>query len=142
MTAEPPDMPDGLSRSDPSGPGITRRRCGRGFRYFSSSSEPVTDADIVRRIKALVIPPAWDQVWICPDPAGHIQATGTDDAGRRQYLYHERWREARDERKYDRMLEFGRALPRVRQQLQDHLGGRGLGRDRVLAAGIRLGRVP
>src|SRR5438045_1875365 len=74
MTAEPPDMPGGLSRSDPSGPGMCRRRCGRGIRYFSPSSEPVTDAEIVARIQALVIPPAWEQVWICPDPAGHIQA--------------------------------------------------------------------
>jgi DNA topoisomerase IB len=138
MTAEPFDMPGGLSRSDLSGPGISRRRCGRGFRYLSASSEPVTDAAIVARVKALVIPPAWAQVWICPDPAGHIQATGTDAAGRRQYLYHDRWRAARDERKYDRMLEFGRALPRIRQTVDDHLSGRGLRRERVLAAAIRL----
>jgi DNA topoisomerase IB len=135
MTSSPASE---LTRSDPSGPGISRRRCGRGFRYLDPSSEPVTDPAIRARIKALVIPPAWEQVWICPDPAGHIQAIGTDAAGRRQYLYHPSWRDEQDQLKFDRMLEFGRALPEIRATVLDRLAGRGLTRDRVLAAAIRL----
>jgi DNA topoisomerase IB len=127
-----------LPRSDPGEPGISRRRCGRGFRYFSPASEPVKDPAALRRIKALVIPPAWQDVWICPDPGGHIQAMGTDAAGRRQYLYHERWRAAQDQRKFDRMVEFGRALPGIRRTVLARLEGRGLYRDRVLAAAVRL----
>ena len=127
-----------LSRSDPGGPGISRQRCGRGFRYFSAASEPITDPATRARIKALVIPPAWQEVWICPDPGGHMQAIGTDAAGRRQYLYHERWREEQDRAKFDRMVEFGRALPRLRRTVLDRLEGRGLHRDRVLAAAVRL----
>jgi DNA topoisomerase I len=127
-----------LARSDLGGPGISRRRCGRGFRYFSPVSAPVKDVATLARIKALVIPPAWQEVWICPDPDGHIQATGTDAAGRRQYLYHQRWREEQDQRKFDRMLEFGRALPGIRRMVRARLGGKGLRRDRVLAAAVRL----
>ncbi|MGH3407281.1 MAG: DNA topoisomerase IB [Streptosporangiaceae bacterium] len=127
-----------LSRSDPGEPGISRRRCGRGFRYFSPASEPVTDPATRARIKALVIPPAWQDVWVCAYPGGHIQATGTDAAGRRQYLYHERWREEQDQAKFDRMVEFGRALPRIRRTVLARLEGRGLHRDRVLAAAVRL----
>jgi DNA topoisomerase IB len=85
-----------------------------------------------------VIPPAWEDVWICPDPRGHIQAVGTDSAGRRQYLYHSLWREQRDQGKYDRVRELGAALPRVREVVARHLEGRGLTRDRVLAAALRL----
>jgi DNA topoisomerase IB len=85
-----------------------------------------------------VIPPAWEDVWICPDPRGHLQAFGTDSAGRRQYLYHERWRQQRDRDKHDRVLELGAALPRVREVVARHLAGRGLTRDRVLAAAVRL----
>jgi DNA topoisomerase IB len=135
MTSSPASE---LTRSDPSGPGISRRRCGRGFRYLDPSSEPVTDPAIRARIKALVIPPAWEQVWICPDPAGHIQAIGTDAAGRRQYLYHPSWRDEQDQLKFDRMLEFGRALPGIREVVRSHLDRRGLSRDRVLAAAISL----
>lgn len=127
-----------MKRSDLAGPGISRRRCGRGFRYFWPSSAPVRDPAEVARIKALVIPPAWEQVWICPEPDGHIQAVGTDAAGRRQYLYHEQWRQEQDQHKFDRMLEFGRALPRIRETVLDRLSSRGLHRDRVLAAAIRL----
>jgi DNA topoisomerase IB len=127
-----------LSRSDLGRPGISRKRCGRGFRYFSPASAPIKDLATLARIKALVIPPAWQEVWICPDPGGHIQATGTDAAGRRQYLYHERWREEQDQSKFDRMLEFGRALPRIRRAVLTRLDGRGLHRDRVLAAAVRL----
>ncbi|MGH3382496.1 MAG: hypothetical protein ACRDP6_47985 [Actinoallomurus sp.] len=101
---------DGLVRSDPSRSGIRRRRCGRGFRYLVEAAA-VTDTETLARVKALVIPPAWEDVWICPDPAGHIQAVGTDAAGRRQYRYHDLWRERRDHDKHDRVLEFG---PRCR----------------------------
>ena len=98
----------------------------------------VTDPRTLARIKALVIPPAWEDVWICADPQGHIQAIGTDSAGRRQYRYHDVWREQRDQDKHDRVLEFGAALPRIRQVIGGHLGSQGLNRNRVLAAAIRL----
>ncbi len=127
-----------LSRSDLTAAGIRRRRCGRGFQYLGPGAEPVRDPGVLDRIKALVIPPAWEDVWICADPDGHIQAVGTDSAGRRQYRYHDLWREQRDRRKHDRMLEFGAALPRIRATVSRHLAGRGLGRQRVLATSIRL----
>jgi DNA topoisomerase IB len=141
MTAAPAiatEVPSALGHSDLDGPGYRRRRNGRGFRYFAPGSEPVTDPETVARLKGLVIPPAWQDVWICPDPLGHIQATGTDAAGRRQYLYHEQWRAERDLLKFDRVLEFGAALPKIRATVRDQIAGRGLGRDRVLAAAIRL----
>jgi DNA topoisomerase IB len=127
-----------LSRSDLDEPGIGRRRAGRGFRYLSPAGERVRDPETLRRIKALVIPPAWTDVWISPDANGHIQAVGTDAAGRRQYRYHDAWRAERDEQKYEHMLEFGAALPSLREAVTDRLGGRGLSRDRVLAAALRL----
>lgn len=127
-----------LVRSDLTSPGIRRRRCGRGFRYFAADGVPLTEPGPLARIKALVIPPAWEDVWICPDPRGHIQAVGTDAAGRRQYRYHDLWRERRDREKHDRMLEFGQALPHIRAVIDRHLGGQGLSRDRVLAAAVRL----
>ena len=127
-----------LVRSDPGVPGIGRRRCGRGFRYLGPDGAAVRDRGTIARIRSLVIPPAWQDVWICPDPAGHIQATGTDAAGRRQYRYHDLWREQRDQQKHDRMLEFGAALPRLREVIGRHLGGRGLVRQRVLAAAVQL----
>jgi DNA topoisomerase IB len=128
----------GLARSNLDEPGLIRRRSGRGFRYLSASGQPVTDPATLARIKGLVIPPAWREVWISPDPDGHIQAIGTDAAGRRQYRYHDQWREHRDQLKFDRVLEFGAALPRIRETVVAHLGGSGLRRDRVLAAAIRL----
>jgi DNA topoisomerase IB len=126
-----------LRRSDLGAEGIRRRRCGRGFRYLGAGG-PVTDPRGLARIKALVIPPAWEDVWICPDPRGHIQAVGTDAAGRRQYLYHDEWRAERDRDKFDRVAELGAALPRIREVVGRHLEGRGLTRDRVLAAAVRL----
>ena len=130
---------EGLLRSEITGPGIGRRRHGRGFRYLKPGGAPVTDAATLSRIKALVIPPAWEDVWICPDPDGHIQAVGTDAAGRRQYRYHDRWRELRDREKFDRVLEFGRTLPKIRAVAGRHLRGPAtLSRERVLAAAIRL----
>jgi DNA topoisomerase IB len=127
-----------LTRSDLSQPGLGRRRSGRGFRYLSAESAPLRDPATLARVRALVIPPAWSDVWISPDPAGHIQAVGTDAAGRRQYRYHDQWRTEQDQRKYDRMLEFGAALPRVRETISERLAGQGLRRDRVLAAALRL----
>jgi DNA topoisomerase IB len=127
-----------LVRSDLTGAGIRRRRCGRGFRYFDAENAVIKDPETLARVKALVIPPAWEDVWICPDSDGHIQAVGTDSAGRRQYRYHDLWREQRDREKHDRVLEFGAVLPRVRTTVERHLDGTGLGRERVLAAAIRL----
>lgn len=128
----------GLKRSDPDTPGITRVRRGRGFSYHLASGELVTDPDELRRVKALVVPPAWRQVWICPSPDGHIQACGTDDAGRRQYLYHREWRRRSEHAKFDRMLDFAELLPEIRSTLAAQLDGRGLGRERVLAGAVRL----
>jgi DNA topoisomerase IB len=133
-----PDEVAGLSHTDLSAPGIRRQRRGRGFRYLGPRGRPVKDPQVLARIKALVIPPAWEDVWISTDPSGHIQAVGTDSAGRRQYRYHDLWREQQDQRKHDRMLEFGAALPAIRRVLREHLDDRGLSRNRVLAAAISL----
>ncbi|MFC4906956.1 DNA topoisomerase IB [Actinomadura gamaensis] len=127
-----------LTRSDPSAPGLARRRCGRGWRYLGPDGRPLADPDEVARIKALVIPPAWTDVWICPDPSGHIQAVGVDAAGRRQYLYHSTWREQRDREKHDRVLDLAECLPAVRERVGADLARRGFPRERVLAAGLRL----
>jgi len=127
-----------LRRSDPSLPGITRRRAGKGFVYLDETGRRVTDVDVIQRIKALVIPPAWTDVWICPSPTGHLQAVGIDARGRRQYLYHDRWRARRDAEKFDHMIDFARALPRLRKQCRDLLAGSALDRERVLACAIRL----
>ncbi|HEV2890860.1 MAG TPA: DNA topoisomerase IB [Frankiaceae bacterium] len=127
-----------LRRVDCSAPGIRRRRAGRGFSYADQNGAPVTDPDTLARIDALVIPPAWTDVWICPHPRGHIQATGVDAAGRRQYRYHDAWRLQRDRAKFDHMVAFGRALPRLRDRINDDLAGDGLSRTRVLACATRL----
>ncbi|MGQ0480240.1 MAG: DNA topoisomerase IB [Pseudonocardia sp.] len=119
-------------------PGITRVRRGRGFSYSTAGGEPVRDRELLARIRGLAIPPAWREVWICPDGDGHIQAVGTDAAGRKQYRYHDRWREARDREKFDRVLRLARRLPAVREQVAAHLGERGLGRDRVLSGALRM----
>ncbi|GIF03947.1 DNA topoisomerase IB [Actinoplanes siamensis] len=128
-----------LRRSVLTKPGLTRRRSGRGFRYLDTDGAPVKDAETLERIKSLVIPPAWKDVWICPDPRGHIQVTGIDAAGRKQYRYHQDWRTARDEEKFDRVREIAGRLPRMRDRLcEDLTAGRGLTRERVLAAIVRL----
>jgi DNA topoisomerase-1 len=127
-----------LRRSDGDGPGIRRVRRGRGFSYVDAAGEPVTDPEMLDRIRALVIPPAWRDVWICPYPNGHIQAMGTDDAGRRQYLYHDAWRAARDEEKFDRVMELAVRLPEVRQRIRSDLVSSGLGCTRVLAGALRI----
>jgi DNA topoisomerase IB len=128
----------GLIRSDPHAPGITRERSGDGFRYRDPSGGPVTDGQVLLRIGALGVPPAWADVWISPDPFGHIQATGTDSRGRTQYRYHQMWREQRDAQKFAHMLRFAGALPGLRSAATRDLGGRHLDRDRVAAAAVRL----
>jgi DNA topoisomerase I len=132
------DPPAGLVRVDPASPGLGRRRRGRGFSYLAVDGSPLDDPAEIARIKALVIPPAWQDVWICPDPDGHIQAVGVDAAGRRQYRYHDDWRVARDRVKYDRVLDLGRGMADVRAAVTARLSGAGLTRDRVLAAGVRM----
>src|SRR5690349_19045245 len=127
-----------LRRSSVGGPGIHRVRRRKGFSYQDHDGAPVTDQATLERIKALVIPPAWRKVWICPHPNGHIQAVGTDAAGRRQYLYHQKWQEERNEEKFDRVLEMSAALPDMRRHIAADLRGRGLQRDRILALALLL----
>jgi DNA topoisomerase I len=118
--------------------GITRRRAGRGFRYLTSEGRPVRDAETLARIKSLAVPPAWTDVWICPDPSGHLQATGRDARGRKQYRYHSLYRRRRERAKFGQLVEFGRALPRIRRRVKADLSRPGLPRSKVLAAVIRL----
>jgi DNA topoisomerase-1 len=127
-----------LRRSDPSAPGYARRRCGRGFMYLDEAGERITDAEVVARITSLVIPPAWRDVWISPDPFGHIQATGLDQRGRKQYLYHARWRERRDLKKFDEMIAFARALPALRSVVDHDIALGDMSREQVLACATRL----
>jgi DNA topoisomerase IB len=128
----------GLARSDPHGPGITRVRGGDGFLYLGPSGSRLTGDETLHRIRALGIPPAWENVWISADPLGHIQATGVDSRGRLQYIYHQLWREQRDAQKFAHMLRFARALPALRAAARQDLRRRGLERDRVLAGVVRL----
>ncbi|HEY1687652.1 MAG TPA: DNA topoisomerase IB [Solirubrobacteraceae bacterium] len=136
-----------MRRSNCAAPGIARRRRGRGFEYLDPEGERVDDPEVLERIAELVIPPAWRDVWVCMDPLGHLQATGVDAAGRKQYLYHERWRTHRDRRKFDSMVAFGAALPSLRRRLARDLrlpgGSRRVGveqltEQRVLALAVRL----
>src|SRR6059036_1004067 len=119
-------------------PGIRRQRAGRGFCYRGIDRRPIRDPAVLRRIKALAIPPAWTDVWICPRPDGHLQATGRDARGRKQYRYHHCWRTVRDETKYDRMIAFGQALPVIRGRVEADLALQGLPRRKVLATVVRL----
>lgn len=127
-----------LRRSEVRGPGIRRVRRGSGFSYQDPDGATITDAATLGRIKDLVIPPAWKKVWISAHPNGHIQAVGTDAAGRRQYLYHPKWQQERTEEKFDRTLHMSAALPDMRQQIASDLRGRGLTRDRVIALALQL----
>jgi DNA topoisomerase-1 len=129
-------VPRRLRRSDCTSPGIARRRRGRGFEYLEPDGKRIDDAATLDRVRALALPPAWADVWICSDPNGHLQAVGTDAAGRRQYRYHDRWRERRDQEKFDQMLAFARALPRLRKRAAADL--RGTGHTRELACAVRL----
>jgi DNA topoisomerase-1 len=119
-------------------PGYTRKREGDGFEYFDTEGKPIKDEQRILRINRLAIPPAYKDVWICPTPNGHIQATGRDDRGRKQYRYHERWREVRDENKYERIIVFGQALPKIRRRLNKDLTLPGLPRNKVLATVVQL----
>jgi DNA topoisomerase I len=127
-----------LRRSDCSGPGITRRRRGKGFEYRDGDGTRIDEPEVLARIRELGIPPAWKDVWICPYPFGHLQATGVDAAGRKQYLYHPRWRARRDAEKFDDMARFAHALPALREQVDRDLDGDELDRKRVMACAIRL----
>jgi DNA topoisomerase I len=119
-------------------PGYSRKRNGDGFEYFDTQGKPIRDEQRVLRINRLAIPPAYRDVWICPSPNGHLQATGRDDRGRKQYRYHERWREVRDENKYEKMLLFGQKLGKIRQRVRKDMALRGLPRDKVLATVVYL----
>lgn len=123
---------------DDTSPGIVRKRHGRGFRYLRPDGSAVADAATMRRIKRLVIPPAWTDVWICPAADGHIQATGRDAKRRKQYRYHPRFREIREETKYERMLAFAAVLPQIRATVDEHLGKPALSREKILATVVRL----
>jgi DNA topoisomerase-1 len=127
-----------LKRADCAGPGIKRIRRGRGFSYADLSGESIADEETVERIRQLAIPPAWKEVWICPDPFGHIQATGYDEAGRKQYLYHERWQQRQAERKFELIREFALALPKLRRAVTADLRRQGMPRERALACAVRL----
>jgi DNA topoisomerase I len=119
-------------------PGIRRRRAGRGWRFLDPDGSPIEDADELARIRAIVIPPAWRDVWINPNPRGHLQATGRDARGRKQYRYHAKWRASRDETKFFRMIAFGETLPALRERLSHDLGLPGLPREKTLATVVRL----
>jgi DNA topoisomerase IB len=127
-----------LRRSNLNAPGYTRRRCGKGFMYLDEAGERLTDSEVVARITSLVIPPAWQDVWISPDPFGHIQATGIDARGRKQYLYHPRWRARRDLAKFEDMITFARSLPALRSVVEHDLELGDMSREQVLACAARL----
>jgi len=127
-----------LRRADCAEAGIRRRRRGRGFSYEDPAGEAISDEETLERIRQLAIPPAWKEVWICPDPFGHIQATGYDEAGRKQYLYHERWQQRQAERKFELVREFATRLPKLRRAVSADLRRQGMPRERALACAVRL----
>jgi DNA topoisomerase-1 len=128
----------GLRYTTDSKPGIRRHRRGRSFTYTGVDGRSIRSAAELARIRALVIPPAWTGVWICPDPSGHLQATGRDARGRKQYRYHSKWRQVRDETKYHRMIGFAQALPAIRRKTAEHMRRQGLPREKVLATVVQL----
>jgi DNA topoisomerase I len=128
----------GLRYVRDTGPGIRRKRIGKGFRYEDEAGRVVRDPEVLARIRGLAVPPAWTDVWICPSPNGHVQATGRDARGRKQYRYHERWREVRDENKFERLAQFAKALPDMRKRVAQDLKLTGLPRRKVLATIVRL----
>lgn len=137
--ADAPPLPGGrLRRSDCAAQGIARRRQGKGFSYRDAQGRKIEDEETLARIRELGIPPAWQEVWICPDPLGHIQATGIDAAGRKQYLYHSRWQQRRAERKFEEMRQFARALPRLRRAVARDIALEDMPRERALACAVRL----
>jgi DNA topoisomerase-1 len=141
---ESPDDPQaaaraaGLRYTPDDGPGITRRRAGKGWSYRDADGAVIRDPEQLERIHGIVIPPAWTDVWINPNPRGHLQATGRDARGRKQYRYHPRWRSSRDETKFSRMIAFGTALPDIRERIASDLGRAGLPREKTLAVVVRL----
>jgi len=137
-TAPRPGSTPRLRRADCTGPGLRRRKQGRGFVYLDPEGERIDEPEVLQRIHELVIPPAWQEVWICPYPGGHIQATGIDQAGRKQYLYHPRWRARRDQEKFDDMIVFAKALPALREKVEAELRRGGMDREHVLACAVRL----
>src|SRR3954470_4167097 len=128
----------GLRHVSDARPGIRRRKSGKGFTYTRPDGSRVTEADVLRRIKSLAIPPAWTDIWICPSADGHIQATGRDAKGRKQYRYHGRFREVRESTKYEHVVEFAEALPAIRATVREHMALRGLPREKVLATVVHL----
>jgi DNA topoisomerase-1 len=140
LVADPKDAADsaGLRYVSDARPGIGRKKAGKGFTYAKADGEKVSDAKTLMRIKTLVIPPAWTDVWICPWADGHIQATGRDAKGRKQYKYHELFREARESGKYEHMVAFANVLPDVRTKVAKHMAMRGLPREKVLATVVHL----
>ncbi len=130
--------PPGLRYVCDDAPAIRRRRAGKGFIYFDARGRRVADAVVLKRIRSLVIPPAWTDVWICAAADGHIQATGRDAKGRKQYRYHADYREAREQSKYEHLVEFAEALPRLRTRVAEHMSLRGLPREKVLATVVHL----
>jgi DNA topoisomerase-1 len=128
----------GLRHADDSGPGIRRERRGQDFVYLDPEGRRITDTETLLRIRHLAVPPAWTDVWICPDDRGHIQATGRDARRRKVYRYHERWREVRDATKYEHTIAFARALPRIRRRVARDMGRPGLPREKVVACAVRL----
>ena len=127
-----------LRRSDCTTQGIVRVGAGRGFSYRDADGERIEDEETLARIRELAIPPAWKEVWICPDPLGHLQATGVDEAGRKQYLYHERWQQRQAQRKFETVRRFAAALPRLRRAVTADLRRQGMPRERALACAVRL----
>ncbi|KDD70708.1 DNA topoisomerase [Pseudomonas mandelii PD30] len=136
--ALPDALPSDLHYVDDTQPGITRKKLRDTFCYFDPAGQRITDQDEIKRINALAVPPAYTDVWICADPRGHLQATGRDARGRKQYRYHPRWREVRDADKYSRLRDFGLALPKLRKQLEALLAAPGFSRDKVMATVITL----
>lgn len=140
MNASPASIAhqSGLRYVSDEAPGIRRRRRGKAFEYTAPDGKPIRDDETLHRIRSLAVPPAYADVWICPQPNGHIQATGRDARGRKQYRYHKRWREVRDENKYARMLDFAKALPAIRRRVERDLRRKGLGREKILATIVKL----
>ena len=130
--------PPGLRYVCDDGPAIQRRRAGKGFVYFDAKGRRVANPDTLQRVRSLVIPPAWTDVWICAAADGHIQATGRDAKGRKQYKYHTEYREAREHSKYEHLFAFAAALPRIRATVAEHMSLRGLPREKVLATVVHL----
>src|SRR5437773_1221945 len=128
----------GLRYVDDTQPGFSRVRRGRSFEYLRPDGKPLKSARDLQRIRSLVIPPAWNEVWICRDANGHLQVTGRDSRGRKQYKYHPRWRRARDENKYEKLIAFAKILPRIRRKVARDVRRHGLAREKVLAAVVKL----